>query len=436
MLKNLIMAGLLIIVTLIGLTACSDSTVTPAAGPGPGQPSARLAPATFSPTVGHKTTVDDPVGSPIPLRPLAVEPAFTNLEFSLLTNLVQPNDGSERFYTTEQGGLIRVFLNRQDAAEASVFLDITDRVSRSANEEGLLGVAFGPTFKDNGFFYVYYSSSSPRRSVLSRFSVSDSDPNPANSGSELIILEIPQPAGNHNGGQLAFGPDGFLYIGLGDGGRSGDVFGNGQNLGTLLGSILRIDVTDATAGKPYRIPASNPFAAVEGNRGEIFAYGLRNPWRFSFDIGKPDTGKTPDEPGEIWVADVGQNQWEEIDLVRVGRNYGWNIMEGDHCFSPSSGCSKAGLEFPVAEYGRGNGCSVTGGYVYRGQSLPSLAGAYVFGDFCSGKIWGLRYDGESVTESLLLVESGLNITSFGQDLTGEIYVLSRNAGIYRLVAPH
>ena len=233
---------------------------------------------------------------------------------------------------------------------------------------------------------------------------------------------------------MAFGPDGYLYLGLGDGGRSGDVFGNGQNLGTLLGSILRIDVTGATAGKPYKIPASNPFAAVDGNREEIFAYGLRNPWRFSFDIGQPDTRNIPDEPMEIWVADVGQNQSEEINLVRVGRNYGWNIMEGSHCFSPLSGCSNAGLELPIAEYGRGDGCSVTGGYVYRGQRLPSLAGAYVFGDFCSGKIWGLRYDGESVTENLLLVESGLNITSFGQDLTGEIYVLSRNAGIYRLVA--
>ena len=433
--KILIIAGLLILVTLIGLEACGDDNATPATGPGSGQPSAKLTQATFFPTAAPTATADDPVGSSIPLRPLAVERVFTNLEFSLLTNLVQPDDGSDRFYTTEQGGLISVFLNQQDAAEASVFLDITDRVSRSSHEEGLLGVAFDPDFKDNGLFYVYYSASSPRRSVLSRFSASDSDSNLANSGSELVILEIPQPAGNHNGGQLAFGPDGLLYIGLGDGGRSGDVFGNGQNLGTLLGSILRIDVLEATAGEPYRTPASNPFAAVEGNRGEIFAYGLRNPWRFSFDIGKTDTGKSAGEPVEIWVADVGQNQREEIDLVRIGRNYGWNIMEGGHCFSPPSGCSDAGLEFPVAEYGRGNGCSVTGGYVYRGQSLASLAGAYVFGDFCSGKIWGLRYDGESVTESLLLVESGLNITSFGQDLSGEIYVLSRNSGIYRLVAP-
>ena len=391
--KILIMAVPLILVTLIGLVACGDSTATPATGPGPGQPVARLTQATFFPTEAPTATPDGPVGSPIPLRPLAVERAFPNLEFSLLTNLVQPDDGSDRFYTTEQRGLIRMLSDREDTAEASVFLDITDQTSRSANEEGLLGIAFDPKFQVNGFFYVYYSASSPRRSVVSRFSISDSNSNLASSDSELVILEIPQPAGNHNGGQLAFGPDKLLYIGSGYGGWSGDVFGNGQNLGTLLGSILRIDVSGANAGEPYSIPASNPFDGVYGNRGEIFAYGLRNPWRFSFDIGKPDMEKTPSEPVEIWVADVGQNQWEEIDLVRVGRNYGWNIMEGGHCFSPSSGCSDTGMEFPVAQYGRENGCSVTGGYVYRGKSLPSLAGASVFGDFCSGKIWGLRYDG-------------------------------------------
>ncbi len=377
---------------------------------------------------------------------MSVERVFENLDFNRLTNLAQPDDGTNRLFVTEQGGLIRVFPNQQDVAKTRVFLDIAGRVSTVNNEEGLLGLAFDPDFQNNGFFYVYYSASNPRRSVVSRFSVSEDDPNLADVGSELVILEISQPAGNHNGGQLAFGPGGFLYIGVGDGGRGGDPFGNGQNTETLLGTILKIDVSGAVKGEPYRIPANNPFVGIDGSREEIFAYGLRNPWRFSFDMGpvnagSADTLQDSEEEGasatlvEIWVADVGQNQWEEIDLVRSGLNYGWNIMEGGHCFSPRSGCEDEGLEFPVAEYGRDAGCSVTGGYVYRGNNLPSLSGAYVFGDFCSGTIWGMRYDGTSVTESLRLADSGLNITSFGQDLTGEIYILSRNEGIYRLATP-
>lgn len=365
--------------------------------------------------------------------------------------MAQPDDGSNRLFVTEQGGLIRVFPNHRDVAETQVFLDIKDRVSTVNNEEGLLGLAFDPDFQINGSFYVYYSASDPRRSVVSRFSVSGDDPNLAEGGSELVILEISQPAGNHNGGQLAFSPGGFLYIGVGDGGLGGDPFGNGQNTGTLLGTILRIDVSVAVESEPYRIPANNPFLGVAGSREEIFAYGLRNPWRFSFDMGPADmgpanagsakAGRDAGEKGEagkaveIWVADVGQNQWEEIDLVRRGLNYGWNVMEGGHCFSPRSGCDDTTLEFPLAEYGRDAGCSVTGGYVYRGNKLPSLAGAYVFGDFCSGTVWGMRYDGTSVTDSIRLAESGLNITSFGQDLAGEIYILSRNDGIYRLARP-
>ena len=434
--KKLILAGFLISATLTGLAACGGTSATPVPGAGPGQPAARLSQSTFFPPTTQTVEAGGAGDSPPALRPLAVERVFPSLEFSRLTNLAQPDDGSNRFFVTQQGGLIRVFPNRQDVTEAPVFLDIRDRVSQRHNEEGLLGMAFDPAFKDNGFFYLYYSASGPRRSVLSRFSASGVDPNLADADSELMVLEIPEPAGNHNGGQLAFGPGGFLYIGVGDGGRGGDPFGNGQNTGTLLGTILRIDVSGANAGERYKIPASNPFVGVDGSREEIFAYGLRNPWRFSFDMGHADVrNKEPERPVEIWVADVGQNLWEEIDLVRSGLNYGWNIMEGGHCFSPSSGCQEAGLELPVAEYGRDAGCSVTGGYVYRGNSLPSLAGAYVFGDFCSGSIWGMRYDGTSVSDSFLLAESRLNITSFGQDLTGEIYVLSRNAGIYRLTSP-
>ncbi len=340
-----------------------------------------------------------------------------------MTNLVQPDDGLDRIFVTEQAGRVLVFPNDQSANDTQVFLDVRDRVNEGGNEEGLLGIAFDPDYKDNGHFYLYYSASGPRRSVLSRFSVGSDSPNLVDPASEVVILEVRQPYSNHNGGQLAFGPDGYLYVGLGDGGSGGDPLGNGQDPGTLLGSILRIDVSNVTEGQTYGIPPDNPFVGVPGAREEVWVYGLRNPWRFSFD----------DDTGLLWVADVGQNGWEEIDVVGKGLNYGWNVMEGAHCFSPRSGCDTSGLELPVAEYDRSGGCSVTGGYVYRGDRLLSLRGAYVYGDFCSGKIWGLRYDGSTVTEVKLLVDSNLSITSFGQDLAGSLYILSRNDGIYRLV---
>ena len=359
---------------------------------------------------------------------MRVRRVFPNLDFVRLTNLVQPDEGLDRIYVTEQPGRILVFPDDQLVTEASVFLDIRVRVNDSNNEEGLLGLAFDPEFGHNGYLYIYYSAAGPRRSVLSRFSVTQDGLNVADPDSELVIMEIPQPAGNHNGGQIAFGPDGYLYIGVGDGGRAGDPFGNGQNVDTLLGSIMRIDVSGPSDGRNYRIPSDNPFVGVAGTREEIWAYGLRNPWRFSFD---QETGDR--ETGLLWVADVGQNEWEEIDVVRKGLNYGWNIMEGRHCFSPSRGCDTTGLQLPVTEYDHSDGCSVTGGYVYRGSEIPSLLGAYVYGDFCSGSIWGLRYNGESVSEHRLLVDSGLSITSFGQDAAGNLYVLSRSEGIYALL---
>ena len=355
---------------------------------------------------------------------MSVERAFPNLTFQRLTNLVQPDDGHDHIFVTEQAGYVRVFSNDQEVREADTFLDISDRVNEGGNEEGLLGLAFDPDYKHNGYFYVYYSAASPRRSVLSRFSVSPSDPKTADPNSETVIMQIAQPFSNHNGGQIAFGPDGYLYVGLGDGGSRGDPQRNGQNTGTLLGSILRIDVMDISDSRSYQIPPDNPLVGVSGAREEIWAYGLRNPWRFSFD------GRT----GALWVADVGQNSIEEVDVVRKGLNYGWNVMEGTLCFSPPSDCDKAGLELPVAEYSRSGGnCSVTGGYVYGGRGMPSLLGAYVYGDYCSGRIWGLRYDGNSVTEHMLLADSELLITSFGLDLDLNLYVLSRNDGIYRLV---
>ena len=357
-----------------------------------------------------------------PLQPLTVGRAFEHLDFRGLTNLTQPAAGDDRLFVTEQSGRVLAFANDEEAREAEVFLDIRDRVNDGGSEEGLLGLAFDPRYDENGYLYVYYSASGPRRSVVSRFAVNGAQ---ADVESELIIMEIAQPYRNHNGGQLAFGPDGFLYVGLGDGGAAGDPQGHGRNRATLLGSILRIDVSGSTADTPYTLPADNPFAGDPNSRGEIWAYGLRNPWRFSFDR----------ETGRLWAGDVGQNRVEEVDVIEKGGDYGWKTLEGFQCFSPATGCDPAGTVLPVWEYPLNSGnCSVIGGYVYRGERLPSLAGAYVFGDFCSGRIWALRYDGQEVTEHLLLADTDLRIASFGQDREGEVYVLSQSEGIYRLIS--
>jgi glucose/arabinose dehydrogenase len=353
---------------------------------------------------------------------IQVERVFPDLSFQEMTNLVQPDDTSGLIFITEQGGVIYAF-SPDNSQQADIFLDITGRVNRGGNEEGLLGLVFDPDYQENGYFYVYYSAADPTRSVLSRFSLDQEDTDVADPESEVIIMEVAQPYANHNAGQLAFGPDGYLYIGLGDGGGAGDPLGNGQNLSTVLGSILRIDVSGLSAPGDYEIPADNPFVGTEGAREEIWAYGLRNPWRFSFDL----------ETGLLWAGDVGQSSWEEIDIIAKGVNYGWNIMEGSHCYSPSTGCNQSGLTLPIVEYDHSQGCSVTGGYVYRGDQIASLHGYYIYGDYCSGNIWALAYDGSVVNENILLVDSDLNITSFGEDLAGNLYILDRQGGIYTLV---
>ncbi len=354
-------------------------------------------------------------GQAEPLRELDVERVYPGLSFDRPVALVFPEDGVHRGFVVEQAGRI-LFLN--DDEDAGTFLDIRDRVNDRGNEEGLLGLAFDPDFDSNGLFYVYYTASGPGRSVVSRFSAGPGY-DTADPGSETLILEVEQPYANHNGGQIVFGPDGFLYVGLGDGGSAGDPKGHGQNAGTLLGTILRLDVSSLDAAGSYAIPADNPFVGVEGARSEIWAYGLRNPWRFSFDR----------ETGDLWAADVGQNKLEEVDLIRPGRNYGWNIMEGDECYSRS--CDTRGLELPITVYGRDDGCSITGGYVYRGTRLPSLYGAYVYSDYCSGKIWALRYDGSRVTESIQVADTKLRISSFAEDTDGELYILDLEGEIYR-----
>jgi glucose/arabinose dehydrogenase len=360
---------------------------------------------------------------PEPLQKMSVEVAFPNLSFSRMVFLTHAGDGADRIFLLLQQGIVLVFPNREDVSKADVFLDITEKVNDAGNEEGLLGLAFNPEYKNNGYFYVYYSAIPPRRSVISRFSASPNDPNKADPSSELVIMEVAQPYSNHNGGNIIFGPDKYLYIGLGDGGSAGDPHGHGQNRGTLLGSILRIDVSSSSSQGRYKIPSDNPFVGVAGARGEIWAYGLRNPWRFSFDR----------VTGLLWAGDVGQDGYEEVDIIERGGNYGWNIMEGSHCFPPSvSNCNRNGLKLPVAEYPHDDGCSITGGYVYRGNRLKSPYGAYVYGDYCSGKIWALRFDGSKIIEHLELVDTDLRISSFGEDGKGELYILSFDGRIYRL----
>ncbi len=360
--------------------------------------------------------------TPVNAGEIALVNAFPNLSFTSPVFLTHSNDGSNRIFVVEQPGVIRVFDNDSTANSTSIFLDIRSRVDDSGNEMGLLGLAFHPDFASNGFLFVNYTTSSdgPRRSVISRFS---SDGNQADANSELVLIEVNQPFTNHNGGMLAFGTDGHLYISLGDGGSGGDPQNNAQNLSTLLGKILRIDIDNTDPGLNYAIPPDNPFAnANDDTRKEIFAYGLRNPWRFSIDA----------QTSQVWCGDVGQRDWEEIDLIENGGNYGWRIMEGTHCFNPPSNCDMTGLILPVKEYGHTNGrCSVTGGYVYRGDRRPELRGAYIYGDFCSGDIWMLRYDNGAVTADSLLLRADASIASFGIDEQNELYLVGLGGNIFR-----
>lgn len=350
--------------------------------------------------------------------------AFPELIFTQPVALENAGDSSNRLFVVEQAGTIRVFDGGAGSTAAStLFLDISSKVM-AGGEQGLLGLAFHPNYTANRFFYVNYTAVPDGATVIARFTASTSDPNTADPASETEILRVTQPFANHNGGQLAFGPDGFLYIGLGDGGGAGDPLGNAQNRGVLLGKILRIDVDNPSAGRSYGIPADNPFAGnSQGFREEIYAYGFRNPWRFSFDT----TG------GGLWAGDVGQNRREEIDLVARGGNYGWPTLEGNECFQPPSGCDRTGLALPVVDYGRSEGITVTGGYVYRGAALPVLAGRYIYGDFGSGRIWSLPADNPSAAGRALLIDSGLTISSFGTDEQHELYIVDYDGGkIYRL----
>ena len=323
----------------------------------------------------------------------------------------------ERLFVAQQPGVVEVV--GLDGGARSTLLDVRDRVLDPGNEEGLLSFALDPAFAANGLAYAYYTAGSPRRGVLARYLVTGDRADPA---SELVILEVEQPFANHNGGAIRFGPDGLLYLGLGDGGGAGDPQANGQNPGTFLGTVIRLDVRGATAARPYEVPADNPGLTIAGARPEVWAYGFRNPWRMAFD---PPTGT-------LWLADVGQDNVEEVNVVRAGGNYGWSSLEGNDCFAPRAGCARAGTTPPVATYTHRDGCSITGGVVYRGP-VASLGGLYIYGDFCSGRIWALPTGPSGAAgPAFVLLESGLLISSFGVGAAGNVYVTDLDGGIFRL----
>lgn len=349
----------------------------------------------------------------IALSPLVTE----NIENPVF--LTHASDGSARIFVVEQPGRVRIV--EQGVLLSSPFLDITDRIL-TGGERGLLGLAFHPEFRRNRRFYVNYTRKPDGATVVAEYRCG---PSRNESGhNERILLVVPQPYANHNGGMIAFGLDGYLYLALGDGGAGGDPGNRAQNPQELLGKILRIDVDH---GDPYGIPSDNPFAQA-GGRPEIYAVGFRNPWRFSFDR----------EAGSLWVADVGQSKWEEVDLVVRGGNYGWRVTEGLHCYSPAISCDSKNVIAPVLEYAHEKGrCSIIGGYVYRGQAVSRIAGKYLYGDYCSGEIFALPKMpvGKTSREPRVVGKTSFRISSFGEDEAGELYVLDHGGGIYRIAQP-
>ncbi|HBP23528.1 MAG TPA: hypothetical protein DEA08_37835, partial [Planctomycetes bacterium] len=348
---------------------------------------------------------------------LAPRQAFTRISFAQPIGITYLPDGSDRLVVIEQRGRALVFANDDAVSTSSVFLDISARVT-SGGEEGLLGIAFDPDYRTSGYVYVHYSASGPRRSVISRFSTIATDR--ADPSSEVVLLEVNQPFSNHNGGMLAFGADRMLYVALGDGGSGGDPQGHGQNTQTLLGSILRID---PHGGTPYGIPADNPLVGQTG-RDEIWAWGLRNPWRFSFDR----------QTGELYVGDVGQSTAEEVGLAARGDNLGWKVFEGAGAFDNPGGLSAASFRQPLVSYGRSLGATVVGGHVYRGTQGPALAGTYVYGDFVSGRVWALTRDSSGAVATNVQIGQIKSVTSFGETEGGELLAVSYDGSVWRIDA--
>ncbi|MBX9788976.1 MAG: PQQ-dependent sugar dehydrogenase [Pirellulales bacterium] len=383
--------------------------------------------------------------------PLAIEVAFPHAKWPLWqsaeeTGVIDPlrpillthaGDGSNRVFVPSQQGVIYVLPNDQQASTAAVFLDMRSKVAYDdkTNEEGLLGLAFHPKYRENGQFFVYYTNKhKPHQNVIARYRTANDDPNRADPDSEEILLVLDKPFWNHDGGTIVFGPDGYLYVAVGDGGLANDPYDNGQKLSTLLGKILRIDIDKTQDGLAYAIPADNPFAGMQRARGEIWAYGLRNVWRMAFD---PRTEL-------LWAGDVGQDVWEEIDLIQRGGNYGWNIREGIHPFvikgskRPARDKKPQGMIDPIFEYHHDVGKSITGGFVYRGKQVPELEGAYLYADYVSGKLWALWYDttAKRVTANREIpLPKSIPVMSFGEDELREAYFTTYSAegqGVYRI----
>lgn len=346
-----------------------------------------------------------------------IEVAFPNLSFDHPDGIYSSGDRTNRLFVLGQMGTIYVFENRRNATETNIFLDIRDQVHLGA----FLGLAFDPHFAENGHFYVNYVADNPLRTIIAQWSVSPNNSNESDINSQKILLEIPRLSESHAGGQLAFGQDGFLYIALGDGNPFGDLTDNAQNRSSLQGKILRIDVNNPSLGRNYGIPKDNPFTGnTAGFKEEIYAYGFRNPWRFSFDL---NTGK-------LWVGDVGQDRMEEIDIVENGKNYGWNLMEGS---LPNSSGNQTGLVSPIWTYGRDQGNATIGGYVYHGTKLTELTGLYIYGDYVSGRIWSLNNHDADKPVNEELMKTNINITSFGTDQNKELYICAQDGRIYEIV---
>ncbi|MCU0491312.1 MAG: PQQ-dependent sugar dehydrogenase [Chloroflexaceae bacterium] len=423
---------LLLICTSLLLAGCgvAGTAQQPTAAPAPTAAAATAAPAPTSAAAPGAPTATAATAAPAaataaPAVP-ATAPNLTLQEvasgFTRPIHVTSAGDGSGRLFVIEQRGIVNIVREGQRLEQP--FLDIEPLVGSSGNEQGLLSIAFHPEYASNGQFFVNYTNREGD-TVVARYRVS-ADPNVADPGSATVLLTIDQPAANHNGGMMAFGPDGYLYIGMGDGGRAGDPWNNAQNLDALLGKMLRIDVNSEN-GEPYAIPSDNPFVGQNGARPEIWAYGLRNPWRFSFDR----------QTGDMYIADVGQNAQEEVHFQPAasqgGENYGWRMMEGDLCFPAGENCDRQGLELPFVTYGRGEGCSITGGYVYRGSAYPQMAGFYIYADYCSGNMWAI-HQVNGTWQNRLVAETDSNISSFGQDEGGELYLTDREGGtLYRVV---
>lgn len=364
---------------------------------------------------------------PVELGKYSIVQAFPSLP--IIDNPVEltaPHDGSNRIFVLSQKGIIYEFSNSASVSSRNIFLDISSKVT-SGGEMGLLGLAFDPDYKTNGYFYINYNRRNPSlETVIARYKVSAANADIADPNSEEILLTYAQPFENHKGGKLAFGNDKMLYIAVGDGGSAGDPHGNGQNKKVLLGKILRIDVSKSGTGTKYAIPQDNPFkGSTDGTREEIYAYGMRNPWRFNIDR----------TTGMIWAADVGQDKIEEIDIIDKGANYGWNTMEGNECYN-GSGCNKNGLTSPIYTYTHGaSGSSITGGYIARDSNLPGLTGRYIYGDYSSGKIWALTSSNKTFVKNDLIGQvPGGSLSSFGEDADSHLYILNYTDGkIYKFI---